>query len=149
MSVDLSKQTTALLLSRFKTWELEERETSKSAEPETQKAYAAGHGKGRRKSKPKRIKQDWAEQKKRTKFHICKQEGHWKSECTQKKDKQNEKTGPSGKAYMPGNSDDCWKNYSGADGHYCGRLDWFYEYVKYLTARSVNIANNSVGRRDR
>jgi len=83
-SVDASKQTTALLMARLKTWELEE-EANKAAnqeipENQSQKAYSA-HRKGGR---PRKTKEEYAELKKKTRCHICKKLGHWKSECPEK-----------------------------------------------------------------
>ena len=127
-SVEITKQTSALLLFRLKTWQLqlEDEGTNdvlkRQENVANQKAYAAE--KSQRKPKPKPTKEEWAEIKK-TKFHICKQGTHWKSECMQKKDeKESRKTGHTGKAYMymAGSSDNCRIN-DGADGHYCGLLE--------------------------
>lgn len=73
-SVDLTKQTPALLLSRLQTWELEEDETSKgndSVTEESHKAYSAKN------LKHKKTKSEIADLKKKSKCHGCKQIGHW------------------------------------------------------------------------
>ena len=144
-SVEITKQTSALLLSRLKTWELEDAGTNdvskRQEEVDNQKAYTAG--KSQRKPKPKRTKEEWAEIKKKTKCHLCKLTGHWRSECPSKNKQKEKKDEDSGKAYMVGLSHNFWINDSGADRHYCGRRDWFFEYAKYSTPRSVDIADNS------
>lgn len=143
-SVEIAKQTSALLLSRLKTWELEDGETYKNAShvEETSKAYAA------KKERPKRTRQEISDLKKKTKCHICKLKGHWKSECTfkdkdsaKKEQKSDEK---SEGAYMAGGLSDLWINDSGANRHYCGRKDWFFEYTEYPCPKSVSMADNSL-----
>ncbi|OXA43043.1 Copia protein [Folsomia candida] len=143
-SVEIAKQTSALLLSRLKTWELEDGETYKNAShvEETSKAYAA------KKERPKRTRQEISDLKKKTKCHICKLKGHWKSECTfkdkdsaKKEQKSDEK---SEGAYMAGGLSDLWINDSGANRHYCGRKDWFFEYKEYPCPKSVSMADNSL-----
>ncbi|OXA53950.1 Copia protein [Folsomia candida] len=147
-SVEIAKQTSALLLSRLKTWELEDGETYKNAShvEETSKAYAA------KKERPKRTRQEISDLKKKTKCHICKLKGHWKSECTfkdkdsaKKEQKSDEK---SEGAYMAGGLSDLWINDSGANRHYCGRKDWFFEYTEYPCPKSVSMADNSLMLRD-
>ncbi|OXA39875.1 Copia protein, partial [Folsomia candida] len=143
-SIEIAKQTSALLLSRLKTWELEDGETYKNAShvEETSKAYAA------KKERPKRTRQEISDLKKKTKCHICKLKGHWKSECTfkdkdsaKKEQKSDEK---SEGAYMAGGLSDLWINDSGANRHYCGRKDWFFEYTEYPCPKSVSMADNSL-----
>jgi hypothetical protein len=98
-----------------------------------------------------------AELQKKTKCHRCKEKGHWKSECPQQtgrgntedwekpKDKMDGNRGEkkSGGAYSAGPSNDLWINDSGANRHYCGRLDWFFEYTKYSKPKPFGIADNS------
>ncbi|OXA51395.1 hypothetical protein Fcan01_12906 [Folsomia candida] len=97
-SVDISKQSTGLLLSRLKTLELEDEESDKSKanqsyfEDESERAFSV--------KKP---------------FSNC----------------------------AIGSTQNVWINDSGADRHYCGRLDWFYEYEKYSQPISVSLADNS------
>jgi len=143
-SVDLTKQTSALLLSRLKTWEIEDSVGKVSSKVETadvqQKAYSV-----KKPGRPKKSKEDIAELKKRTKCHSCKKTGHWKSECPEKKDKREKKEDKNEPvAYMAGGSDrEYWINDSGANRHYCGRLDWFSTYSKYPQPRSASIADSS------
>lgn len=68
---------------------------------------------------------------------ICKEKGHWKSGNPDKKDKGERK--PKEKkdddsdegAYAIGCISNFWFNDSGANGHYCGRLECFFYYEKY------------------
>jgi hypothetical protein len=145
-SVDLAKQTSALLLSRLKTWELEEEAQGKTKPGESSKAFQAGKRIG---SKPK-SKEELAELKKRTKCHICKEMGHWRSECPTKKkgkgkpDPPQQKSDSTGAgAYMAGSLDNEWILDSGANRHYCGKIEWFHEYEKYSEPKAVAIADNS------
>ena len=148
-SVDVNKQSTALLLSRLKTWEMEEEEQVKALpKTEATKAYTAG----KRSVKPKKSKEELAELKKRTKCHQCKETGHWKTECPNKKkqgkpDSSQETNTRKEKAYEGAYgfspSDDEWVCDSGANRHYCGRLDWFTEMEKYSKPKKVAIADNS------
>jgi hypothetical protein len=131
-SVDVTKQTTALLLSRLMTWELEEVESGKSnsltEDTQAQKAFLV------KKGKPKKTKEEIAESKKKWPCFICKKKGHWKSECPDKKNKEEadkkDKKEEDGRdkntraAYSVGATDDVWINDSGANRHYCGRMDW-------------------------
>ncbi|CAG7729838.1 unnamed protein product, partial [Allacma fusca] len=89
-SVVVSRQTTALLLSRLKTWELEDQESGSLAKTsESGKAFSAQKQNGK---KPKLTKEEIAELKKETKCHIIKQ-GHWARECPEKKrNNQSEQT---------------------------------------------------------
>src|SRR6185503_14643613 len=72
--------------------------------------------------------------------HLCKAIGHWKSECP-----ENDKNpGHGAMGYMAGKTlSSEWVNDSGADRHYCGRLEWFFEYAKYSEPELVTIADNS------
>lgn len=136
-SVDQAKQTPILLLSRLKTWELEKGEANKFTE-ESSKAYSAK----RFERKQPKSKEELADLKKRTKCHLCKEKGHWKSECPEKrrKDKDDDKVGS---VYVVGSSHNLWINDSGANRHNCGRLDWYFEYEKYQIPKPVQIADNS------
>lgn len=141
-SVEVARQNSALLLSRLKTWELEDGEYEKVQQTqadETQKAYAAN-------KKPRKTKEEIAQLKKTTKCHICKQKGHWRSECPKKHEKKEEssnKVEKAGGAYAAGSSSDLWINDSGANRHNCGRLEWCFEYQKYQKPKPVGIADNS------
>ncbi|CAG7730587.1 unnamed protein product, partial [Allacma fusca] len=147
-SVDVSKQTTALLLSRLKTWELEDQESGGSSKAsESGKAFTAQKQDGK---KPNRSKEEIAELKKKTKCHICAKQGHWARECPEKKrNNQSEQTTTTsqlisgGTAYAAGDHTDDWVNDCGADAHYCGRLEWFSEYAKYPKPQQIGLANGS------
>jgi hypothetical protein len=145
-SVEVGKQTTAQLLSRLKTWELEDEQAAKAKHSnESPKAYAAG-----KPNKQKKSKEELAELKKKTKCHFCKRKGHWKSECPEN-DKKKADSSESASSQKPaayiaekvGIHRNEWVNDSGADRHYCGRLDWFKEYEKYSEPKLVMIADNS------
>jgi len=141
-SVEPPRQTTALLLSRLQTWQVEEESTESTSVATTsavpQKAYSA------KQSKPKKTKEEMLELKKKTKCHLCKAKGHWKSECPEKnKDKKAHKGEESEGAYATGVLSDLWINDSGANRHYCGRLEWFFDYKQYSQPKPVSIADNS------
>jgi Reverse transcriptase (RNA-dependent DNA polymerase)/gag-polypeptide of LTR copia-type/GAG-pre-integrase domain len=147
-SVDSTKQTSALLLARLKTWELEEEATNKSVTTtnsesagESSKAYSAKY-----KGKPRKTKEEVDELKKKTKCNICDVVGHWRRECPSKNKKESTtrpKDGKSKSAYMAGDMENVWLNDSGANRHYCGRAEWFTEYEEYSQPKPVTIANNS------
>ncbi|CAG7784825.1 unnamed protein product, partial [Allacma fusca] len=137
-SVDTTKQTSALLLSRLKTWELEDEESNGSKKkPESSKAFSANKNGG---NKPRKSKEEIAQLKKSTKCHNCQKVGHWSRECPDKKKNQNASNGQHSnanqsiqqhssqqqtKAYVAGESNNEWVNDSGATSHCCGRLDWY------------------------
>jgi hypothetical protein len=154
-SVEPAKQTTGLLLTRLKTWEMKECPPNPTAQLELlekHRAYAVR--KVRKKSK-----EEFAELKQKTNCHICRKQGHWKSECPQKDKKKQMPGDQNRRAYMPGDhtrkaymangnssqvESDIWINDSGATGHYCGRLDWFANYRKYPEPIPIELADNSV-----
>ena len=139
-----------MLLSRLKTWELEEGESNGPVQEhgQTSKAFTVKNGDKR----PKKTKEEIAEIKKRTKCHICKRKGHWKSECRNKKQEsqgessseRNEEKKTPAIAYMAGPSENLWINDSGASQHYCGKMEWFCDFQKFQTPKPVSIADNSV-----
>jgi len=142
-SVDTTKQSTAFLLARLKTWQLEEGESNKTAPPEElpQKAYSD-------KGKPKKSREEILEMKKKTKCHLYKNKRHWKSECPQRnrkdqKSEVHEKVERPEVVYTAGILSDLWINDSGANRHYCGRKEWFFEYEKYPNPKPVGLADNS------
>ncbi len=131
-SVDVSKQTTTLLLSRLKSWELEENQTEKFQE-ESSKAYAA--------RKSKLTKEELANLKTKSNCRACNLQGHWKNDpiCPANKDKKSESSG----AYAAGPLSNLWIADSGASNHFCGDLQWFTKYEKYEVPKPVAMANNS------
>ncbi|CAG7819754.1 unnamed protein product [Allacma fusca] len=155
-SVDSTQQTSALLLSRLKTWELEHEESNGSKKKtKSSKAFSANQNGG---NKPRKTKEEIAQLKKTTKYHNCQNIGHLSRECPDKKKHQNASNGQNSnanqskqqhasqqltKAYMVGESNNAWVNDSGATSHCCGRLDWYTDYVKFLTPSKIEIANGT------
>jgi len=140
-SIESSKQTSGLLLSRLKTWELEEQETRESStnnEDSSRAFYVRNTGNPRRKTK-----EEIEEIKKRTKCHLCKNIGHWRNECPQKNQEERDEKRPA-VAYAAGEIKNLWINDSGASQHYCGKIEWFSEYRDFHTPQPVSIADNSV-----
>ncbi|CAG7836608.1 unnamed protein product [Allacma fusca] len=147
-SENVNKQTTALLLSRLKTWELEDQESGgNSKTSESGKAFTVQKQNGK---KPKRTKEEIAKLKKKTKCHFCTNQGHWARECPDKKKNNDSKQTTTtsqlksgGTAYAAGVLDEEWVNDCAADAHYCGRLEWFSEYAKYSEPQQIRLANGS------
>lgn len=130
-SVDLGKQTSALLLSRLKTFELEDEESSQDVDAEYGKAFRA----------KKFTKEEIAIMKNKSHCHVCKLKGHWRNypNCPGKKCQDEE----SGGAYAAGSLSNLWIADSGSSRHYCGVLQWFHQYEKYSVPKPVKLANNS------
>jgi hypothetical protein len=150
-SVDTDQQTTGLLLSRFKTWEIEDGKTGKPKKAEKseeiQKENSGFKNGNNPNGKPKKTREEIAEIKKRTNCHLCKTKGHWAWECPEKGKQEKKEPNPSerhGKAYSAGSLENSGLNDSGANRHYCGNLEWFYEYVEYPCPKSVNIADSQL-----
>jgi len=159
-SMDSSKRNSEQLLSRLKTWESEEGNSStahhsrhhSTSTSTGEKAYVASNKRGGR--KPRKTKEEIEELKKKTKCHYCKNIGHWKSDCRKKKkDEAEEKSNdddkskeekPSSRAYIAGDLDTEWVNDSGADNHYCGIRSWFLDdFKEYSRPKEVGMANNT------
>jgi len=75
-SVDVEKQTTALLLSRLKTWELEEEASNNMSSTNLEESYKAFTARF--------TKDELAVMKKNTTCHVCNKLGHWKNECPER-----------------------------------------------------------------
>jgi hypothetical protein len=141
-SIDLPKQTSALLLQRLKVWEIEHpiAASALTVEPSA-KAF--------RSEKGKRPKEGIEALKKRTKCNNCGRKGHWKAECRQPKKEKPEvdAEGKKNKAFMTFKSqaspDKIWFNDSGASQHHCGNMDWFSCYEPFNTPEKVEMADGS------
>lgn len=147
-SVAIADQTSALLLSRLKIWELEEGRPSVSEKETSESASKAF------KSQPKKrmSKEEIDKLKQKTKCNACGKKGHWRRECPSKKSESKKETAAEPdshsdpKAYANGKrEEEIWYNDSGATQHYCGSLSWFITYEEYDRPKHVEIADGSYG----
>ena len=167
-SVDIVKQTSSLLLSRLKVWELEEQQEMKSSltDDSSQRAFRVGQ------NKPKRTREEIEKLKKVTRCHKCSELGHWARECPNDSDdseensdeeserssedesdddseeeEENSKVSQSSRSrrnnhsYALGCDDDLWFNDSGTKRHCCGKREWFTEFKKYTKPKLLKLAD--------
>jgi len=127
----------------LRTWELEEEEFNRTGQREaefSQKAYAAH----RRNPKSRKSKEEVAELRKKHNVTCVRRQvtGKVKKDKTDY-ERKNKSDVKSGGTYMAGHTPtpDLWLCDYGADRHYSGRLEWFYEYEKFSTPKSVAIAD--------